>query len=74
MPGELKYRESKSLRFSIVNQFWNKEHNFQTSCFMKKSVKSLNQCESSPDRMVIRAGVIQTSYDIVKAHGGELSC
>ena len=31
---------------------------------MKKSVKSLNQCES----------VIQTIYDIVKAHGGELSC
>ena len=29
---------------------------------MKKSVKSQNQCQS----------VIQTSYDIVKAHGGEL--
>lgn len=28
-----------------------------------KSVKSLNLCKS----------VIQTSYDIVKAHGGELS-
>ncbi len=27
-----------------------------------KSVKSINQCKS----------VIQTSYDIVKAHGGEL--
>ena len=27
-----------------------------------KSVKSINQCES----------VIQTIYDIVKAHGGEL--
>ena len=29
---------------------------------MKKSVKSKNQCQS----------VIQTSYDIVKAHGGEI--
>ena len=29
---------------------------------MKKSVKSLNQCKS----------VIQTNYDIVKAHGGEI--
>jgi len=29
---------------------------------MKKSVKSENQCES----------VIQTSYDIIKAHGGEI--
>jgi signal transduction histidine kinase len=28
----------------------------------KKSVQSINQCKS----------VIQTSYDIVKAHGGEL--
>ena len=28
-----------------------------------KSVKSINQCES----------VIQTSYDIVKAHRGEIS-
>ena len=27
-----------------------------------KSVKSINRCES----------VIQTSYDIVKAHGGEI--
>jgi two-component system NtrC family sensor kinase len=27
-----------------------------------KSVKSINQCES----------VIQTSYDIVKAHGGQI--
>ena len=27
-----------------------------------KSVKSINQCKS----------VIQTSYDIVKAHGGEI--
>ncbi len=30
---------------------------------LKKSVKSGNQCES----------VIQTSYDIIKAHGGEIS-
>ena len=29
---------------------------------MKKSVKSINQCQS----------VIQTNYDIIKAHGGEL--
>jgi signal transduction histidine kinase len=29
---------------------------------MKKSVKSINQCQF----------VIQTIYDIVKAHGGEL--
>ena len=29
---------------------------------MKKSVKSINQCKS----------VIQTNYDIVKAHGGEI--
>jgi signal transduction histidine kinase len=29
---------------------------------MKKSVESINRCKS----------VIQTSYDIVKAHGGEL--
>ena len=29
---------------------------------MKKSVKSINQCQS----------VIQTSYDIVKAHDGEI--
>lgn len=34
-----------------------------------KSVKSLNQCQSLPSR---QAGVIQTFYDIVKAHGGEL--
>ena len=36
---------------------------------MKKSVKFGNQCES-PDW--IGTGVIQTSYDIVKAHGGEI--
>jgi signal transduction histidine kinase len=30
--------------------------------FKMKSVKSINQCESD----------IQTSYDIVKAHGGEI--
>jgi two-component system NtrC family sensor kinase len=30
---------------------------------MKKSVQSTNPCES----------VMQTSYDIVKAHGGELT-
>lgn len=31
-----------------------------------KSVKSLHQCKSLPCR---QAGVIQTIYDIVKAHG-----
>ena len=37
--------------------------NIQKTCIMKiKSVKSLNPCKS----------VIQTGYDIVKAHGGEL--
>mgnify|MGYP001072441355 CR=1 FL=1 len=30
---------------------------------MKKSVKSINPCQS----------VIQTSYDIVKAHGGQIN-
>ena len=34
-----------------------------------KSVKSINQCKSLPCR---QAGVILTSYDIVKAHGGEI--
>ena len=34
-----------------------------------KSVKSLYPWQSLPCR---QAGVIQTSYDIVKAHGGEL--
>ena len=29
---------------------------------MKKSVKSINQCES----------VVQTNYDTIKAHGGEI--
>ena len=37
---------------------------------MKKSVKFGNQCES-PDW--IGTGVIQTSYDIVKAHNDEIS-
>ena len=37
--------------------------NIQKTCIMKsKSVKSINPCKS----------VIQTGYDIVKAHGGEL--
>jgi hypothetical protein len=35
----------------------------------KKSVQSKNPCKSLPCR---QAGVIQTNYDIVKAHGGEL--
>ena len=35
----------------------------------KESVKSVNQCKSLPTG---QAGVIQTSYDIVKAHGGKL--
>jgi hypothetical protein len=35
-----------------------------------KSVKSMNQCKSLPCR---KAGVIPTIYDIVKAHGGELT-
>jgi len=35
----------------------------------KKSVQSINPCASLPVR---QAGVIQTIYDIVKAHGGEL--
>ena len=34
-----------------------------------KSVKSINQCKSLPRR---QTGVILTSYDIVKAHGGDL--
>ncbi len=37
--------------------------NIQKTCSMKiKSVKSINPCKS----------VIQTGYDIVKAHGGEI--
>jgi len=35
----------------------------------KKSVQSINQWQS-PD--YLGAGVIQTSYDVVKAHGGEI--
>lgn len=35
----------------------------------RKSVQSINQWQSLPVR---QAGVIQTSYDIIKAHGGEL--
>ncbi len=34
-----------------------------------KSVQSAHPCKSLPSR---QAGVIQTFYDIVKAHGGEL--
>ena len=34
-----------------------------------KSVQSSNLCKSLPTG---QAGVIQTSYDIVKAHGGEM--
>ena len=34
-----------------------------------KSVKSINQCKSLPRR---QTGVILTSYDIVKAHGGKI--
>ncbi len=34
-----------------------------------KSVKSVNPFKSPPD---CRAGVIQTNYDIIKAHGGEI--
>jgi hypothetical protein len=37
---------------------------------MKKSVKSVHQCKSLPRR---QAGVIQTSYDIINAHGGTIS-
>jgi hypothetical protein len=36
---------------------------------MKKSVKSVHLCEIPACR---QAGVIQTNYDIVKAHGGEI--
>ena len=35
----------------------------------KKSVQSKNPCQSLPCR---QAGVIQTIYDIIKAHEGEL--
>jgi hypothetical protein len=37
----------------------------------KQAIQSLNQCES-PLEWHCMAGAIQTSYDIVKAHGGEL--
>ena len=39
------------------------------SSMTKNSVKSINRFKSLPVR---QAGVIQTNYDIVKAHGGEL--
>ena len=34
-----------------------------------KSVKSHNQCKSLPRR---QAGVVQTNYDLVTAHGGKI--
>jgi light-regulated signal transduction histidine kinase (bacteriophytochrome) len=37
-----------------------------------KSVKSINPCKSLPTPRLRQTGVVQTSYDIVKAHGGEL--
>ena len=37
---------------------------------MNKSVKSRNQCKSLPRR---QAGVIQTSYYMIKAHGGTIT-
>lgn len=40
------------------------------SSMIIKSVKSINQCKSLPRR---QAGVVQTSYDIVNAHGGQLN-
>ena len=38
-----------------------------------KSVKSIYPCKSLPAPRRRQAGVIQTMYDIVKAHGGELN-
>lgn len=35
-----------------------------------KSEQSVNRCQSLPTG---QAGVVQTFYDIVKVHGGELS-
>ncbi len=37
----------------------------------QKSVQSAHPCKSPPEWRS-RAGVIQTNYDIVKAHGGEI--
>lgn len=37
-------------------------NNFNTHNFKMKSMKSINQCKY----------VIQTTYDIIKAHGGEI--
>ena len=43
---------------------------------MEKSVKSLNPCLALPRRQAggrqACKSVIQTNYDIVKAHGGEI--
>jgi len=38
----------------------------------QKSVKSIHSCKSAPE-WLRRAGVIQTMYVVIKAHGGELS-
>jgi hypothetical protein len=48
----------------------------KASTKMEKSVKSLNPCLALPRRQAggrqACKSVIQTSYDIVKAHGGEI--
>ena len=38
-----------------------------------KSVKSINPCKSLPTPRLRQTGVVQTIYDIVKAHGVELN-
>jgi hypothetical protein len=60
MPVELKY---KDITEKIIGASF-EVRDFQKNWIMIKSVKSINPCKS----------VIQTIYDIVKAHGGELSC
>ena len=55
----LNYLKAYRLEVGLLDQFWKQKFNLQKTCSLR-SVKSIHPCKS----------VIQTKYDIVKAHGG----
>ncbi len=59
----LNYLKAYRLKVGLLINFGSKSLTFKKTRAVRKSVKSLNPCQS----------VIQTVYDIVKAHGGKLT-
>ena len=58
----LNYLKAYRLKVGLLINFGSKSLTFIKTRAVRKSVKSLNPCQS----------VIQTVYDIIKAHGGNL--